>query len=74
MHIQSLLLDTPAFNYQLHWGFLPWCVARTQHRNTLTAAAQTNSFAAALLRCYFFAELLLFCVRRARGKIYDFIF
>jgi len=52
MHIQALLLDTPAFNYQLHWSFLP-CALRA--RNTairsllLLLLLQTNSFAAALL-------------------------
>jgi hypothetical protein len=49
MHIQALLLDTPAFNYQLHWSFLP-CALRA--RNTAIRSLlllQTNSFAAALL-------------------------
>jgi hypothetical protein len=50
-----------------------FCLVRCAHAIPQYALLQTNSFAAALL-LLFLAELLLFGVRRARGKIYDFIF
>jgi hypothetical protein len=60
MHIHSLLLlDTPAFNYQLHWSFLP-CALRA--RNTAlccyTAAnklicRRTTAVISLLNYCYF---------------------